>query len=189
LARLEIYARNFDKVGPLLEAAIIADRKNEEIGNTPYGNAFIHEILAELHFEQGEYVTALVENTRSRALYLERNKLVAAEAIEVKIGLLQFLTGDPEAAHATATAIWHRLNNTDQNQLWAYNNVTLAMLSLCSGQKEKYMARKESSLAWANQKAGGKELIELIAYLETLECPEMKERTDDQREGKDRKWG
>jgi len=176
LARLELELGNLEGVEPLLKEAIEADRKNAEAGYKPYGLAFVHEIRAGVLFKQKNWEAALEENEISQALYLERGKNESALAIQVKIGLLQFLNGNPKEAHRIASDISQRIEGSGRHQIRAYNTVTLAMISLCSGMADDYETRKQAALSWARPENGGEHILELIDYLEKkIPCPSLAE--------------
>lgn len=176
LAQVAISLKQFDRVRPLLESAKDADRKSVQYGNKPYGMSVIHEILGAMYFEQRRFKEALEENVKSREAYLQGGREEKAEGILVKVGLLQFITGDPKSAYETSAGIWKRLENTSHTKLWAYNNLTLMMLARCANMKEDYQVRKSDAFTWAKSDIGGQALIDLANFLEhEVPCPKLKE--------------
>lgn len=176
LSRVAISLKEYHRVKPLLDAAIEADKKNAEFGNKPFGMSVIHEMYGAMYFEQRRFKEALVENTKSREAFLAGGRTQKAEGILVKIGLLEFINGNPKLAFEIASGIWGRLEDTSHTRLWAYNNVTLMMLALCSNQNGDYQVRKGEALAWAKADAGGQALIELVDFLENeIPCPKIQE--------------
>jgi len=181
LARLAVIEKDYDRALPLLDTAIEVEKKNQAVGHKPYGRGFIHEILGVMYFQKGTWTLALEENLKSREAYLKHGNYDSAEAIHVKIGLLNFLTGNPKEAHRIATEIHRSLQGTSKTRLWAYNNVTLAMISLCSGMESDYRIQREAALSWAEPNMGGQDIKDLMTFLEErVPCPELEESDDEQ---------
>lgn len=176
MARAAIAQKDFDKAIELLEAAKLSDDQNVEYGNKPFGMATIHEMYGELYFEQRNFKASLEENEKSYQAFLDGRKKRLADGVLVKIGLLHFINGDPKKAYEIASGMWRKLENTDQARLWAYNNVTLAILASCTSDTGDYQVRKSEALSWAKADKGGQALIELVAFLENeIPCPELEE--------------
>ena len=176
LARIAIYKKEYDRVEPILTEALEARRKGIELGLKLPGMGSIYEIYGEMYFEKREFKTSLEENLKSREAYLQNGREASAEVVLIKIGLLEFINGNPKAAYDIATGVRERLINTPKTRLLAYNSVTLAMLSLCSNQIDDFNLRKQTALSWAKTDAGGQDLIDLMTFLEhEIPCPELKE--------------
>ncbi len=176
LAAVEVYEGNFDKVMPLLDQALEADRKNQAAGYNSYGMGPYFDIKSEMHFWTGDYRAALEANQLARSAYLEKKDYTAADGAFVKIGILKFILGEPREAHAIAVELWNRYNNTTGSRILAYNNVLLAKLSQCGQDDEDYQARVDGVRTWAQGKPGGQMLLDLQNFvLDKVPCPEIQE--------------
>ena len=156
----------YEEVLELLDRALEFNEKARDIGLKTQSLGRYLEIIAEMFFRQGDYSSALRKADESRAAYQASGELFAADIMQVKIGLLKLMTGEPKAAGEIAADLWERFHDRpDRARLLAYNEITLMKLDQCAQNETSRAEREKAVRAWATSAAGGKALLELLEFV------------------------
>ncbi|MDJ0841024.1 MAG: tetratricopeptide repeat protein [Acidobacteriota bacterium] len=166
MARIAIYQRDYSSGEQLIKRADDA----RLLSSKTIGAGRLEELKADICFMRADYA-GFVEHCRValKAYQVEkRSELVLW--VNVRIGLGKALLGEFSDAYDLAVANDQTIHITNNIAAFHHNNLTRILYRRCSG--IDYAELKEPYLAWAKTEKLESKLLELLALVESIKCPD-----------------
>jgi len=135
----------------------------------PYTLGYVNDLLAEIHFQEGDYPLALDHSLRAHAEYEKDADLRNQQLALVRIGFFQILSGDINAGYDTAKKVDTLAAESENPKLAMLNNLTWMVLYRCSN--NDYTAMRQEFETWAKAVKQKDYYANLLIFSDTVSCP------------------